>query len=599
MLYTGTVPAGHDFTNQQVAQLLRKMAAAYEIKSGDFFHIQAYQNAAESIDHLGANIRDLWQQEKLGRVAGLGEKLTAHIDELFRTGKVQRFQTVMKGIPAGTFGLLDLPDIGPKTAFKIATKLDLKTEETALDELRSALAEGGLNDVEGIGPKTIEGLLQALGAKKTRSLGQRLFLPDAEAIAQEVIDYLKQDPSVEAAEALGSLRRRSATVGDIDIGVKSSEPKKVFAHLIHFPGLKKLTSSGANTAMITHNSGRQMDIKVHEPQGWGSMLQHYTGSKAHNIHLRTLAKQKGISLSEYGIKAKDGTTYFTDEKSFYSALGMDYIPPELREDTGEIEAAKKHTLPRLVELKDIRGDLHVHSNLDWPSSHDMNVSSFDELFSAAEKLGYEYLGISDHNPKSGGLSAADRRRFVERRNEQIDRAVEKWTAKTKKSLVILKGLEVDIRPDGTLALEDESLNAVDYVIASVHSAFNQSKDEATKRVLKALQHPEVSIWGHPSGRKLGERRGLEYDWKEIFSFCANEGKIVEINASPWRLDLPDTLVRVALESGVQFCIDTDSHDVEHFSFMKYGVDVARRGWVEKKDVVNVLSIEALQKFLTK
>lgn len=587
----------HDFSNQDVAQLLREMAAVYEMKQWDYFHIRAYQNAAESIDHLGANLRDLWQQDQLGTVAGLGEKLTAHIDELFRTGKVKRFQKVMSGIPAGAFPLLDLPDIGPKTAYKIAKKLDLQDRSTALAQLKEALASGALNDLDGVGPKTLEGLAEAIGKKKTRTSGQRLSLIDAEAIANEVIAYLREEKAVEDAQAMGSLRRRSATVGDIDIGVKSSDPQKVFDHLRRFPKLKRVTASGTNTAMIIHLSGRQIDVKVHEPTGWGSMLQHYTGSKAHNIHLRTLAKEKGMSLSEYGIKTQSGTKLFTDEASFYRELGMQYIPPELREDNGEIDAAEKGALPKLVELSDIRGDLHVHTNLDWPSSHDMNVHPFDILFDDAASRGYEYLGLSDHNPRAKGLTAADRRKFVERRNEQIDKALEKWQKRSKKRLKVLKGLEVDIRPDGTLALEDESLQAVDYIIASVHSAFNQSNAEATRRVLKALSHPKVSIWGHPSGRKIGERRGLEYDWKDVFDFCAREGKIIEINGSPWRMDLPDALVHMGLGSGVRFCINTDCHNVNHFSFMKYGIDVARRGWVEAEDVVNTLPFEKLSAIL--
>lgn len=585
-------------SNQEIARLFRWVAAAYQVKSGDFFRIQAYQNAAESIDHTGANIRDLWEEKKLDKVSGLGPSLEEHLDELFRTGEVKHFTQVMSGLPQGMFPLLELSDVGPKTAFKLATELHLKSAETALADLRSAIDSGKLQGLPGIGEKTISQLGEALGARAKSFKKDRLFLPDAESLAAELMAYLQESPAVLETQALGSLRRRSATVGDIDVAVKTTQPAKVFAHLRHFYALKRLVSSGENTAMLIHSSGRQIDIKTHDPKGWGSMLQHYTGSKGHNIHLRTLAKDKGLSLSEYGIKTKTGDKTFTDEESFYRFLGMAYIPPELREDTGEIEAAKQGKLPKLVELKDIRGDLHVHTNLDWPGSHDAGDLSLPELFDLAQGKGYQYLGLSDHQPKSS-LSAADRRRFVERRNQQIDRGWDKWRQKHPGAkLQVFKGLEVDIRPDGSLALEDESLEQLDYAIVSVHSAFSQSAAEATKRVLQALSHPKATIWGHPTGRKLNERRGLEYDWSEIFAFCAQKKTLIEINASPWRLDLPDSLVHSAVEAGLKLVIDTDTHHSGNFEFMRYGIDVARRGWAEAKDIANTLPYEKFKALLT-
>ncbi len=584
------MPHQHNFTNAQVADQLRHMAAAYEVEGADFFRVRAYQNAAESIDHLGANLSDLWEQNRLDEVAGLGESLTSHLDELFRTGKVKHFDQVKKKLPAGMFALLGLPEVGPKTAFKLAKELKLTTARSARSKLLTAARQGRLAEIEGIGPKTAAMLMSVLTQKHSAQEEERLFLPDAAAIAQDVMAFLQTIPAVKETAALGSLRRRSATVGDIDIGVKSEHPAVVLAHLHKFDHVRRWIASGENTASFIHRSGKQVDVKIHQSRGWGSMLQHYTGSKAHNIHLRTLAKEKGLSLSEYGIKKGERLNYFTDETDFYQALGMTYIPPELREDAGEIEAAQKHQLPQLLDETMIKGDLHLHSNLDWPSSHDIGESSLTALFDAAMAKGYQYLGISDHQPKATGLSVADRYRFVQRRNEQIDRALEKWQAThPSKKFYVLKGLEVDIRPDGSLALEDRALDLLDYTVVSIHSAFNQSKSDATRRIKQALQHPKATIWGHPTGRLIRERQGLSFDWEEIWEVCARQHKIIEINASPWRLDLPDSLVRLARERGLRLAINTDAHAVAHLDFMRYGVWVARRGWLPAEAVINTLT----------
>ncbi len=581
-------------TNQEVARLFREVAAAYEVKSGDYFRTRAYTSAAESIDHAGADLYDLWREKALERVPGLGPNLIEHLDELFRTGRVKHFDEVMNDLPGGMFALLDLPDVGPKTAHKLATKLKLNSAETALEKLVAAVEDGDLVNVPGIGEKTIAELGRALGSLRHHPTKYRLFLSEAEAIASEVMAYLSTLPEVEAVENLGSLRRHSSTIGDIDLAIKTRRPKEVFEQLQRFPQLKRLVSSGENTAMMTHNSGRQIDLKTQPPESWGSLLQHYTGSKLHNIHLRTLAKENGYSLSEYGIKTKAGLKKFQDEESFYRFLGMDNIPPELREDGGEIEAAKTGKLPHLVEANDIRGDLHVHCNLDWPSSHDIGEDSLAALFSAAAERGYEYLGISDHQPKASGLSATDRRRYVEKRNEQIERAHEKWQrANPKKKLTVFKGLEIDIRSDGSLALEDEAIDQLDYTIVSVHSNFSESAKEATERMKRALSHPKAMIWGHPTGRKINERRGLEYDWTELFKVCAQAKILIEINASPWRLDLPDALVHTAIESDIKLVINSDSHSLSNFDFMKYGVWTARRGWAQAKDVANTLPASQL------
>jgi len=582
-------------TNAEIAELFREIAAVYQLQGIEGFRVQAYVNVANSIEQLPTPLREIWEGNDgaLEEVPGIGKKFHKYLDELFRTGHIKRLERILRSEPAGMYPLLDVPGIGPKTAYKLAHALRLGKAETAVEKVRAAAAARTIQKIEGFSAVTEEKISHAID-QHYKHVEKRMLLPEAEQVADDVMEYLRKSKLCEKTEALGSLRRRAPTIGDIDIAVATPDPDALMAYLEKFPHLQKVISVGPKMMIFLHASGWQIDVKTQFPAQWGSMLQHYTGSKLHNIHLRTLALSKKLSLSENGVKSKSGTKFYTDEPSFYRALGLEYIPPELREDAGEIEAAKVGRLPKLIEEKHIRGDFHIHTSLDFPSSHDASVSSIAEILVQAEKLHYDYIGLSDHNPKQLGLTKAERLAAVKKRNAEIEKQVAAHFKKTSHKIHVFKGLEVDILPDCNLALEDEALELLDYAIASIHSQFELSSREMTRRILKGLAHPKVRIFGHPTARSLEKRPEIEADWATIFKFCAEHRKTIEINASPRRLDLPAQLIREALQFDLNFVIDTDAHAAEHLLFMKYGVWNARRGWLTEERVMNSWSLEKVK-----
>lgn len=573
--------------NQQLAKLFREIAAAYTIKKlGNVFQIRAYDNAADSIEHSTAEIQDLWQEGKLKEFPGFGQKTREYLEELFTKGKVEHFEEVKKGIPDIVFDLLDVPGVGPKTALEISS-LGVKD----IPQLKAEIKSGKLVE-KGFSGKIAQKIMDGLSQINNRD--GRMLLPYAFAQAEKILDYLKQSPSVLKADPLGSLRRMVATIGDLDFAVASKDPKKVVDYFCQYPLAVRVLDQGENQTSIVLQSGIRVDLLVGEPDSYGALLQHFTGSKNHNIHLRTLAEKKGLSLSEYGIKKSHKLIATATEKEFYEYLGMDVPPSEIREDIGEIEAALEHKLPKLVELKDIKGDMHLHSNFPIQSpSHGPGVDSIEEIVNKAINLGYDYVGISDHPP---GFTTAGKEniiRWAEKRTKFVQQL-----KKSKKSIRvqhaesntfgvrILNGLEIDILGDGSLSVPDEALETLDYCIAGIHSGHRGSKEEITKRLIKALESPHVDIISHPTNRLLNERDSSDADWDEVFKYAAKYNKILEINSSPNRLDLRDDLVRAAKKYGVKFIIDTDAHAVSQMDNMKFGVSVARRGWATKEDIVN-------------
>ncbi len=565
------------FTNSGVAKLLRSIAAAYILKNiGNIFQIRAYETAADAIEHSTAEIRDLWEDGKLDQVPGLGEKISGYLEELFKTGRVKHFEDVKKGIPDIVFELLDIPGIGPKTASKIA---DFGIKD--ITDLRKQIDSGQLikkGFSQKIAEKISKGLLEVEGREK------RTLLPYAYAQAEKVIAYLTKSEDAIEAHPLGSLRRMVATVGDLDFSVSSNNPKKVVEYFIKMPGISRILDKGDTKASVVLNSGLQLDLLVGEPNFYGALLQHFTGSKHHNIHIRTLASSQSLSLSEYGVKnTKTGKTLAVKtEKEFYKLLKMQTPAPELREDTGEIEASLKNELPQLIETGDIKGDLHLHSNFPLKNlSHGPGIDSMEEIIKKATSLGYEYVGISDHPPGFTALSEEEIIEWVKKRTNFIQRL-----KKQTNSARVLNGLEIDILGNGKLSVPDEALKMLDYCIAGIHSGHRGEKEKITSRLLKALESPYVDIISHPTNRLLNERESSDADWEAIFKHCVKYNKILEINAFPNRLDLRDDLVRAALQFKVKFVINTDAHAIEQMDNMKYGVAVARRGWVGKEDVVN-------------
>lgn len=580
-------------TNQEIANLLKNVAAALTVKKENNFKITAYENAAELIEANNIEIKDFWQQGKLQEIPGIGINIAKHLDELFKKGEVGYFKKIFKDLPPAMFLLMNISGIGPKTAYKLCLNLKIKNPKTALDQLEKAALKGEIRKIDGFGEQSEKDIFNSLNQYKRRE--DRMLLPFAESLAQKIIDYLQEDNPELRIEPLGSLRRMTATVGDIDLGVATNKPKEIIDRFIAFPEAKKVVVAGKNTARFIHNNNQQIDIKTMRPEAFGALLQHFTGSKQHNIHLREIAIKKGLSLSEYGIKRQGKLKNFPSEEDFYHALGMSFIPPELREDNGEIEAAIASKLPQLIETKDIKGDLHVHSDFLIESSHDLGLNSMSSLLKEASRLGYEYLGFSEHNPNVSLHTSKQIINLLKRKKDKIDKL--NYSRTEKLPVHIINSLEIDIKPNGELALLKEGFKYLDMAIASIHGSFKMNKKDMTERVLDGLNHPKIKIFGHPSGRKLGERDSYELDWDQIFAFCLKNNKFLEINASPSRLDLPDTLVHEAVKRGVKMIINSDAHDINQLRLMDYGVTVARRGWATKKDIINTLSYDKIKKVL--
>ena len=580
--------------NTQIAELLRAIAAAYQLKNEEKnrFRIIAYQRAADAVEHASSELKDLWDDGKLKEVPGIGESIASHLDELFRTGKSGHFEEVMKGLPREMFDLMEVPGIGAKTAYKLVTKIGIKS----LAELEKAGKKGKIAELEGFGEESQSDILRSIEETKGRT--KRHILPYAAANAGRVIEWMLKSKVVKRADPLGSLRRQAATVGDIDIAVSSDNSKEALEHFVNYPKKTRVLEKGDRTASIVLPGGVQVDLMVQPPNAYGALLQHFTGSKHHNIALREYALKHGMSLSEYGIKIKGKLNKLANEEEFYKKLGMDWIPPELREDTGEIEAALNHKLPRLVELKDVKGDLQIHSDFDIETSHDIGESSMEEIIRKADQLGYEYIAFTEHNPSKSKHNESQVVDILKRKREAVEKLNYSFVKSHCKSIKkVFNSLEIDILPDGGLAIPEKGLALLDFALVSIHSSFRLPRDKMTKRVLSALAYPQVKIFAHPTARKLNEREGVELNWPEIFSFCRKKSKWLEINAEPMRLDLPDILVREAVKTGVKLTLGTDSHHRDGMNNMAFGIAVARRGWVTKDDIVNSRSLKEFEKMI--
>jgi len=563
-----------ELSNQRLAKLLRNVAAAYVIKNtGNIFQIRAYENAADSIEHSTVEIYDLWEEGKLDLVPALGKSIQGYLDELFKKGSVEHFQQIQKGIPEVVFDLLDIPGVGPKTAQKIA-ELGVKNLADLENQLKSGkLAEKGFS--EKLGQNILEGL------REVSSRSGRMLLPYAAKQADNILNYLKNNADVLQAHPLGSLRRMVATIGDLDFSIASEKPEKMVDYFCKMPGVARILDQGENKATVVLKNGIQVDLLVGKPESYGALLQHFTGGKNHNIHLRTYALEKDNKLIET-----------KTEEEFYKLLGMDTPPPEIREDTGEIEAALRHELPKLIEATDIKGDLHLHSNFPIKNpSHGPGVNSIEEIVKKALDLEYKFVGISDHPLGLSTTSKQEKIDWVKKRTKFI----QDQQSRTK-SIRVLNGLEIDILGDGSLSVPDEALQTLDYCIAGIHSGHRASKEVITKRLLAALSSPLVDIISHPTNRLLNERESSEADWPKVFKIAAKNNKLLEINSFPNRLDLRDDLVRLAQGYGVRFVINTDAHEISQMDNMGFGVSVARRGWVTAKDVINTWDWTAFAKW---
>ncbi len=566
--------------NQEIAKIFDEIANLLELKGENPFRIRAYRRAALNIEGLTKNIEEL-PHEDLLKIPGIGQDLAGKIDEYIKTGAIQSHEKLKKEIPGGLSTLLSIPGLGPKTSKLLYEKLKI----TNIDELEKFASEHKLAGLPGIKEKTEDNILKGIDMLKRGRERQPLgkVLP----VANDILAHLKKNAHVEKIDLAGSLRRWKDTIKDIDILATSDNPEEVMSELAHLPNVKEILMQGPTKSSIITRQNLQVDLRVVERESYGAALTYFTGSKAHNIRLREMAIKKGLKLNEYGIfREKDNKRVGGEkEQDIYAILGLPYIPPELREDQGEIEAAIAGTLPSLITIEDIKGDLHVHSR--WSDgSH-----SLEELVEAARERGYDYFALTDH---SRGLAVA-RGLTIERLMDQ-KKEIDALNRKLK-GFRILHSSEVDIRSDGTLDFPDDVLEKLDLVVASIHSGFKQSPQQLTGRMIAAMKNPYVSIIGHPSGRLIGEREAYELDMEKVLKTAKETGTAFEINAYPLRLDLNDTFARRAKDLGIPIVISTDSHTIDQFDYIRYGVSIARRAWLGKEDVVNTFGLRMLLKKL--
>jgi DNA polymerase (family X) len=608
----GNIPT---FSNQYISELLRSIAAVYLLKNENRFRIIAYEKAADTVEHLSRNLHDIWREGRSPKLPGIGPAISAHLHELFETGRSPYFEEVLGSIPSTVFVLMRVPGIGPKKAFKLVQTLRLFNNDTIIEDLKKAAEAGQIATIESFGSKSEQDILESLGHyQKSKGSANRLPMAIAFSEALKLTTYLKECKAIKRIDALGSLRRMVSTIGDVDIAVvmDDKDGEEVINHFIGYPDKLSVDNAGSNKASIIVPPNLRVDLRIQNKESYGSMLQYFTGSKSHNIKLREFALRKGYSLSEWGIKtikneelreknengkskADDYDLKFDNEKDFYEFLGLQYVPPEIREGTNEVELAAKHQLPTLVEVKDIKGDFHIHSSYtDMPSSHDYGINSYEEIVEQARSCNYEYVGFADHNPKISDTTEEEIVGYMKARKQYIDQL---FRSKNMPNFKYFIGLECDIQPSGELALPDSALEYVDYLVVSVHSSFQQDINTMTERVLKALSKPKVKIFGHPTGRLIGKRDGYELHWDKIFNYVAEKNIALEINSTPQRLDLPEILVREGKDRGVKFFINTDAHATVQMENMFYGVSVARRGWLEKEHVINTMNLKEMEEWI--
>jgi DNA polymerase (family 10) len=566
--------------NQEIAKIFNEIAGLLEIKNDNPFRIRAYRRAALNVEGLTRNVEDLSEDELL-EVPGVGKELAAKIAEYIKTGNIAAHQELKKEIPQIVLDLESVPGLGPKTAILLHEKLHIKS----IDELAKLAEEHKLAGLRGIKGKTEENILKGIGMLRRGQ--ERSPLGKVLPIAQDLVDQLRLKAPLTRIDIAGSLRRWKDTIKDIDILAMSDNPKEVMRVFVHLPHVKEVIMQGPTKSSVVIKEGLQVDLRVVEKESYGAALAYFTGSKEHNIRLREMAVKRGLTINEYGIfRVKDNTKLGGEkEEDTYKILDLQYVPPEMREDRGEIEAAIEGKLPKLVTVNDIKGDLHVHSK--WSDgSH-----TFEQLAEVAKEHGYSYFALTDH---SQGLGVA-RGLTVERLAEQ-KREIDTLNKKLK-NIRILHGTEVDIRSDGTLDFHDDVLQTLDIVVASIHSGFKQTKEQLTSRIVAAMKNPYVSIIAHPTGRLIGERDAYEVDMDEILKTAKETGTAMEINAYPLRLDLSDIYAKKAKELRIPIVISTDAHVTTQFNFMSYGVSIARRSWLEKEDIANTLEVKQLLKKL--
>jgi DNA polymerase (family 10) len=567
--------------NSEIAKVFADIADLLELKGENPFKIRAYQKVVRSIEHLPAEVEQLVAEDRLREIPGVGEAITKKITELITTGKLDYYEKLKAEFPEGISALLTIPGVGPRTAMVLSQELDIKS----VDELEAAILGGKVATLYRMGDKTAENIAHQIQALRRKD--QRIPIGEALPVVEDILAGLKNLPGLKNLTPAGSLRRFRETVGDIDLMGTADNAVEVIQTFTSLPQVREVLASGTTKASVIVSGGLQVDLRIVEHDSFGSTLQYFTGSKQHNINLRERAHRMGLKLSEYGITAlaTEELEKFATEETFYRRQGLEFIPPEIREGQQELERAERGTIPRLVELSDIKGDLHVHT--DWSDGHD----SIEAMALVAKTLGYQYLGIADHSSGRGIAHGLDTER-IRQQMIQIKELNQKIGG-----IHIFTGMEVDIRADGSLDIPNELLAELDIVTAAVHSSLNQGEEQMTGRIIRAIENPNVDVLAHPTCRLLPDREPVAVDMETVFRAAAKTNTVLEINAMPSRLDLKDVHAYRARELGVNLIINTDAHSTEHLGFMRFGVGVAKRGWCEAQDILNTRPLPELMTYL--
>jgi DNA polymerase (family 10) len=564
-----------------IARLFDEVADLLEIQDANPFRVRAYRNAARTIRDFPEPIADLVRAgtKDLTEIAGIGDDLAEKIADIVTTGELPLRKQLASKLPAGLLDLLRIPGLGPKRVKLLYKKLKVKSAA----DLAAALDKGRIQKLKGFGPKMEEKMRAGLGQAQVGE--RRMLLNEAEAQATAVVAYLEASGAIRQIEVAGSYRRRRETIGDLDIVVTSGESAQAMDRFVAYGEVAEVISKGETRATVKLRGGLQVDLRAVEPDAYGAALLYFTGSKAHNIELRKIAQEQSYKLNEYGLFKGTRRAAGRTEDEIYAKLGLDWIAPELREARGEIALAREHRLPHLVEVKDIRGDLQMHT-----SATD-GKGTIDDMAHAARALGYQYIAITDHSKRVTMALGLDAKRLREQW-----KAIDAWNA-TSRGFTILKSIELDILENGKLDLPDDVLAEADYVVATIHYGITQREKELTKRLVGAAEHPWVDAIGHPTGRLVGKREPYAFDFEALCRACAATGCLLELNGHPERMDLPDTLAAAGKQHGVRFVLSTDSHQPGNLPFMKYAVYLARRAGLEAADILNTRPLAEFRKGL--
>jgi DNA polymerase (family 10) len=569
--------------NQIVADILYQIADLLDLKGEIFFKTRAYRQAAQTIEVLDEDIEVVSQEDRLKDIPGVGDALAKKIKEIVETGKLDFFEELKKEIPEELLKMLNISGLGPKRVATLYQKLGIKT----IEELRKACNKGKLRNLDGFGELLEQNILRGIQVMEKTS--GRALLHIAFEDGNNYLAYLKKNKKIKRLSLAGSLRRRKETIGDIDILASSDSPNEIMEYFVKYSDVQRVLLKGSTKTSVILNDNLQVDLRVVKDESYGAALQYFTGSKEHNVKMRSIAIKKGFKLNEYGLFDKQSENYIVgkNEDEIYRKLGLEYIEPEMRENRGEIQAASTGNLPKLLSYNDIKGDLHIHSN--WSDG----IETIESIARYSKRIGYEYIGILDHSQSLKVARGLSEERITKKKNE-----IEKINKKLS-NFKIFCGTECDIKPDGTLDYSDKILKSFDFVCAAIHSSFKMNQEEATNRIVKALENKYVNCLAHPTCRLMGRREPIELDMDKIFETAKETDTYLEINSFPDRLDLNDLYIKQAKEKGVKFVINTDAHNLHHLSFITFGIATARRGWLEKKDILNTKSFIEIEKILGK